>query len=112
VDDIVVRLTNLNHPDSSDAAEEIERLRKEVTRLAIQRMILISEDARMYEKTIENVYDILNKLQNAGDELVLQIHKPCRCVEAHDGAINETCDPCAACFDWREVRQRSEKWKI
>lgn len=47
----------------------------------------------------------VERLRAAGDALAEQITKPCRCVEAHDGAINETCAPCAACFDWQEARR-------
>lgn len=47
----------------------------------------------------------IERLRAAGDALAEQITKPCRCVEAHDGAINETCAPCAACFDWQEARR-------
>lgn len=47
----------------------------------------------------------IERLRAAGDALAAQITKPCRCVEAHDGAINETCAPCAACFDWKEARR-------
>lgn len=49
--------------------------------------------------------DTIERLRAAGDALAEQITKPCRCVEAHDGAINETCAPCAACFDWQEARR-------
>lgn len=49
--------------------------------------------------------DEIERLWAAGDALAAQITKPCRCVEAHDGAINETCAPCAACFDWQEARR-------
>lgn len=49
--------------------------------------------------------DEIERLRAAGDALAAQITKPCRCVEAHDGAINETCAPCAACFDWQEARR-------
>jgi hypothetical protein len=47
----------------------------------------------------------VERLRAAGDALAEQITKPCRCVEAHDGAIDETCAPCAACFDWQEARR-------
>lgn len=51
------------------------------------------------------VADETERLRAAGDALAKQITKPCRCVEAHDGAINETCAPCAAFFDWQEARR-------
>lgn len=47
----------------------------------------------------------IERLRAAGDALAKQVTKPCRCVEAHDGAINETCAPCAAFFDWEEARR-------
>lgn len=49
--------------------------------------------------------DEIERLRNAGDALAKQTSRPCRCVEAHDGAINETCAPCAAFFDWEEARR-------
>lgn len=54
---------------------------------------------------IEQQQAEIERLRAAGDALAKQITKPCRCVEAHDGAINETCAPCAACFDWEEARR-------
>lgn len=47
----------------------------------------------------------IERLRAAGDALANQITRPCRCVEAHDGAINETCAPCAAYFEWEEARR-------
>lgn len=47
----------------------------------------------------------IERLRAAGDALAKQVTKPCCCVEAHDGAINETCAPCAAFFDWEEARR-------
>lgn len=47
----------------------------------------------------------IERLRAAGDALAKQVTKPCRCVEAHDGAINETCAPCAAFFDWEDARR-------
>lgn len=47
----------------------------------------------------------IERLRVAGDAMAEQITKPCRCVEAHDGAINETCAPCVAYFDWQEARR-------
>lgn len=49
--------------------------------------------------------DEIERLWAAGDALAEQVTRPCRCVEAHDGAINETCAPCAAFFDWQEARR-------
>ena len=45
-DDIVTRLLALNHPDAADAADEIERLRRE---LAMIRLIRLSEDLGLYD---------------------------------------------------------------
>ena len=49
--------------------------------------------------------DEIERLRAAGDALAEQVTRPCRCVEAHDGSINETCAPCAAYFDWQETRR-------
>ena len=38
-EDIVTRLLALNHPDASDAADEIQRLRKEVAVLRIEQVL-------------------------------------------------------------------------
>ena len=45
-DDIVTRLLALNHPDAADAADEIERLRRE---LAMIKLVRESEDLGLYE---------------------------------------------------------------
>lgn len=83
---------NCAHKQSAD---EIERLRAEVERLT---------DALNNARTGVALLRC-ERLEAAGDALAKQITKPCRCVEAHDGAINETCAPCAACFDWQEARR-------
>lgn len=49
--------------------------------------------------------DEIEALRSLGDELARRVAQPCRCVEAHDGAINETCAVCAAYFDWQEHRR-------
>jgi hypothetical protein len=48
--------------------------------------------------------DEIERLRAAGDALHKQTVEPCRCVFAHDGAVNETCDACAAFFDWEDIR--------
>jgi hypothetical protein len=57
----------------------------------------------------------IEQLQHLGDELASHICKPCKCIEAHDGAINETCEPCAAAYDWDKAKIRPRhahtKWE-
>lgn len=73
-----------------EAADEIERL------TGWRKNALLALDKREAE---------IGRLRAAGDALAKQITRPCRCVEAHDGAINETCSACAAFFDWQEARR-------
>jgi hypothetical protein len=47
-DDCITRLLALNHPDASDAADEIERLRRSI---ALTNMVRASEEGNMYEAT-------------------------------------------------------------
>ena len=49
--------------------------------------------------------DEIERLRAAGDALHEQAGKPCRCITAHDGAINERCAPCIAYFDWEDARR-------
>ena len=62
-------------------------------------------DCRCHMNFCQDAAATIERLRAAGDALAKQITRPCRCVEAHDGAINETCAACAAFFDWQEARR-------
>jgi predicted acyltransferase len=64
----------------------------------------ISGDPDYVLGLISDAADEIEQLRTAGDALGEQIGGPCRCVFGLYGVVNETCDVCAAYFDWKEAR--------
>ena len=78
-------------------SDRIDELEAEIERLR-------AENDEQHDDLVRMLQEI-GQLRAAGDALAEQTGKPCRCVEAHDGAINEMCEPCVAHLDWKEARR-------